>query len=188
MQRCRARQCREACPAPLHLRDAEREGGRHWEGKNSCRKTRGKEGGNGEGRNAAEGREAKKYISCYLSLLLSHYQKSKIKMRASWIFGIAVLVLTVALVHAGPLPDEETSTGSKTLHALRQFFSPVTNYFSSIPSKTPSDIADDVRGSVDNVRDWASENEAIQALRGALNPVRDWIKEKANVVKGPDIQ
>ncbi|MPC08196.1 hypothetical protein E2C01_000773 [Portunus trituberculatus] len=104
-------------------------------------------------------------------------------MRVSWISGVAVLVLTVALVHAGPVPEEESSTGSKTFHAIRQFFSPVTNYFSSIPSKTPSDIADDVRGTVDNVRDWASENEAIQALRGALNPVRDWIKDKANVVK-----
>lgn len=104
-------------------------------------------------------------------------------MRVSWIFTVAVVVLTVALVHAGPLPDEETSTGSKTISALRNFFSPVTNYFSSIPSKTPSDIADDVRGTVDNVRDWANDNDAIQALRDALNPVRDWIKEKATVVK-----
>lgn len=26
------------------------------------------------------------------------------------------------------------------------------------------------------MRDWANDNEAIQALRGALTPVKDWIK------------
>ena len=27
-----------------------------------------------------------------------------------------------------------------------------------------------------DVRDWASENDAIQALRGALTPVKDWVQ------------
>jgi len=95
-----------------------------------------------------------------------------------------VVVVMAALVHAGPVPDEEEPSGGfKTFHAIKQWFSPVTTYFKSIPSKSPSDLADDVRGGVGNVRDWASENDAIQALRGALSPVKDWIKEKADVVK-----
>ncbi|KAG0713392.1 hypothetical protein GWK47_016335 [Chionoecetes opilio] len=116
--------------------------------------------------------------------MFAYVEVCHVKMRVSWMIGAVVLVVTAALVHAGPLNDEqEPSGGSKTLHAIRNFFSPVTSYFSSVPSKTPSDIADDVKGSVADVRDWAKDNEAIQTLQGALNPVRNWIKEKADVVK-----
>lgn len=98
--------------------------------------------------------------------------------------AVVVVVLSAALVYASPVSDqEEEYGGSKTLHAIKQFFRPVTSYFSSIPSKTPSDIVGDVKEKMDDVRDWAGENEAIQTLRGAISPVKTWIKEKADVVK-----
>lgn len=101
---------------------------------------------------------------------------------------VGVVVLALALASASPLdstnPEQETTTGSKTFHAIRAFFRPMTDYlFKKLPSKTPSDVATDVQEKVTDVRQWAEENQMIQSLVSSLAPVKSWIKEKANTLQ-----
>ncbi|KAK7082241.1 hypothetical protein SK128_016514 [Halocaridina rubra] len=108
-------------------------------------------------------------------------------MRLSWILCGALLVAAFGFVLAGPVEaeqsGEEGSSRWRTFHALKNFFSPVTNYFRGLPAKTPSDVATDVKDTVTDVKEWARDNEAIQTLVGALVPVKNWLKEKANVLQ-----
>lgn len=107
-------------------------------------------------------------------------------------FGILfAALLFVALVYgaaAGPVEIDENnngpeSGGSKTWQAIKDFFSPVTNYFRGMPEKTPSEVATDVKEKATEIKEWAKENEAIQALVGALTSVKDWAKEKASALE-----
>lgn len=106
----------------------------------------------------------------------------------SWFLGAALLVVALAQAFAVPVDEnnnpEEKSTGSKTFHAVRAFFRPVTDYFfKKLPNKTPSDVATDVKEQATEVKEWAQENQAVQSLVSSLTPVKNWLKDKANVLK-----
>ncbi|KAG7156925.1 uncharacterized protein LOC121853172 [Homarus americanus] len=114
-------------------------------------------------------------------------------MRVSWFLVAALLVVAVAQVFAVPLDNnnnpEETYTGSKTINALKNLFRPMTDYFvKKFPTKTPTEVATDVKKTVAVANKWAKENVMIQALVSSLNPVRSWIKEKADVMKNKTFQ
>lgn len=110
-------------------------------------------------------------------------------MRASWILCGALLVLAFAGAMAAPgngevkEGEQESTSGWKTYHAIKHFFSPVTNYFRGLPEKTPTDVATDVKDKVTDVKEWAAENDAIQALLSSLVPVKNWLQEKADVLQ-----
>ncbi|KAK4310867.1 hypothetical protein Pmani_017600 [Petrolisthes manimaculis] len=102
-------------------------------------------------------------------------------MRTTW--SVVLLVVLAAAAATNAMPQSESDpqqSGSKTFTALKEWFSPVTSYFSSLPAKTPSDVADDVKDTVTDAKDWVQENEAIQGLYASLQPARNWIKEKTN--------
>jgi len=109
-----------------------------------------------------------------------------------WSIVALALVVVVAVVSAQPIEQQEEieqSTGSKTWHAVKSFFSPVTTYFTEkLPEKTPTDVAQDVKDRVTDVREWASESDAIQALIGAVRPVNNWVQEKATALKDKTFQ
>ncbi|XP_071516698.1 uncharacterized protein [Panulirus ornatus] len=112
-------------------------------------------------------------------------------MRGSWlVMSALVLILASALALALPVDHTDNqSSGWKTVYAIRDYFRPVTDYFvKELPSKTPSDVADDVHEKVTDVKEWAQENEAIQGLVSSLVPIKNWLKEKADTLKDKTFQ
>ncbi|KAK3858840.1 hypothetical protein Pcinc_034995 [Petrolisthes cinctipes] len=103
-----------------------------------------------------------------------------VKMRATWSV-LVLVVVAAAATNAMPQSESEPQySGSKTFTALREWLSPVTSYFSSLPAKSPSDLADDVKDRVTDVKEWVQENEAVQSLYASLEPARNWVKEKGS--------
>jgi len=93
------------------------------------------------------------------------------------IFASAIVL---AAANALPIAQEEARQ-SATLDALRDWFSPVTNYFTeTFPEQTPSDIADNIRETISDAHKWTQENEYIQTAVDAVNPYWQSVQDTAN--------
>jgi len=96
---------------------------------------------------------------------------------------IQTIIFASAIVlaaNASPIPQEE-GRQSATIDALRDFFSPVTNYFSNtFPEQTPSDIANNIRETISDAHKWTQENEYIQSAVDTVNPYWQSVKDSAS--------
>jgi len=89
----------------------------------------------------------------------------------------------VVAASGNPIPQENggQSSGSATLSALRDWFSPVTNYFTdTFPDQTPTDIANNIRESVDDAQKWTQENAHVQTVVEAVKPYWQTAQEAVN--------
>ncbi|CAL4159050.1 unnamed protein product [Meganyctiphanes norvegica] len=97
--------------------------------------------------------------------------------------AIFVTSAIVFAASASPVPqvEVEQSSGSPTFNALREWFSPVSNYFrETFPEQSPSDIADDVREAASDAQKWAQENVHIQTVSEAVKPYWQSAQDTAN--------
>ncbi|KAF2349577.1 hypothetical protein FHG87_019668, partial [Trinorchestia longiramus] len=77
--------------------------------------------------------------------------------------------------------DEPQSGGWRTWNALVSWLRPATNYVTqSLPDKTPSQFANDVRETAVNLRDRAADHPAVQGVSRVVRPVGEWFRNTAN--------
>jgi len=81
---------------------------------------------------------------------------------------------------APPAPQEDRS--SKTWTAVKNWFSPVTDYFSNkLPDKTPSEFATDIRDAAQDLGESVASHPVVEGVNNrVVQPARDWVQDTAS--------